>query len=180
MVFFLFAQVGLKYTTPWRFQKYPCGQPQADAPNPSSSRNEFPHPPGMPMSSYWPADRMSTTLWSLTRCRNFPEDLVMAGRFLWLLVITFILLALGESPSRAAEADLILHHGKIVTVDKKFTIHQALAIQGKDILRVGSNEEVLQTKGNQTQLLDLKGKMVLPGLIDSHVHPTGACLTEFD
>jgi predicted amidohydrolase YtcJ len=123
---------------------------------------------------------MSTTLWSLTRCRNFPEDLVMAGRFLWLLVITFILLALGESPSRAAEADLILHHGKIVTVDKKFTIHQALAIQGKDILRVGSNEEVLQTKGNQTQLLDLKGKMVLPGLIDSHVHPTGACLTEFD
>ena len=80
----------------------------------------------------------------------------------------------------AQPADLILHHGKIVTVDKPFSIHQALAIQGGRILRVGSNDSVLQTKGPQTKLIDLDGKTVLPGLIDSHVHPTGACLTEFD
>ncbi len=77
-------------------------------------------------------------------------------------------------------ADLILHHAKIVTVDKQFTIHQAMAVQGGRILRVGSNEHVLQSQGPQTKLLDLNGKTVLPGLIDSHVHPTGACMTEFD
>ncbi len=83
-------------------------------------------------------------------------------------------------PSDRPQADLILHHGKIVTVDKHFAIHQALAIRMGRILRVGSNEEILQTKGQQTKLVDLKGKTLLPGLIDSHVHPTGACLTEYD
>jgi predicted amidohydrolase YtcJ len=83
-------------------------------------------------------------------------------------------------PSDRPQADLILHHGKIVTVDKHFSIHQALAIRMGRILRVGSNEEILQTKGQQTKLVDLKGKTLLPGLIDSHVHPTGASLTEYD
>jgi predicted amidohydrolase YtcJ len=80
----------------------------------------------------------------------------------------------------AADADLILHHGKIVTVDKKFTIHQAIAIQGSKILRVGSDDEVLKCKGAKTEVVDLMGKTVLPGLIDSHVHPNDACMTEFD
>ncbi len=83
-------------------------------------------------------------------------------------------------PSDRPQADLILHHGKIVTVDKHFSIHQALAIRMGRILRVGSNEEILQTKGQQAKLVDLKGKTLLPGLIDSHVHPTGASLTEYD
>jgi predicted amidohydrolase YtcJ len=91
-----------------------------------------------------------------------------------------VTLALFASSASAADADLILHNGKIVTVDKKFTVRQALAIQGGKILRVGTNEEVLQTKGAQTKVVDLGGKMVLPGLIDSHVHPTSACMTEFD
>jgi predicted amidohydrolase YtcJ len=79
-----------------------------------------------------------------------------------------------------AEADLILHHGKIVTVDKKFSVHQALAVKGQHILCVGTDEEVLKTKGPHTEVLDLGGKTVLPGLIDSHSHPTSACMTEFD
>src|SRR5438552_13520787 len=116
------------------------------------------------------------------------------GRVWWLLGIAFALHclsgSLGGSPEISGagtaeliaqpQADLILHHGKIVTVDKHFTIHQAMAVQDGRILRVGSDEHVLQTKGPQTKLLDLKGKTVLPGLIDSHVHPTGACMTEFD
>jgi predicted amidohydrolase YtcJ len=104
----------------------------------------------------------------------------MTGRFCWLFATVVVLLVVCESSTRAAEPDLILHHGKIVTVDKKFTIHQSLAVQGSRILRLGTNEEILQIKGDQTKLLDLNGKTVLPGLIDSHVHPTGACLTEFD
>jgi predicted amidohydrolase YtcJ len=115
---------------------------------------------------------------------------MMLSHFRWRLLAVAILASIGlpccRSEAGAAEvadkprADLIIHHGKIVTVDKHFTIYQAMAVLGGRILRVGSNEEVLQTQGPKTKLLDLNGKTVLPGLIDSHVHPTGACLTEFD
>jgi predicted amidohydrolase YtcJ len=87
---------------------------------------------------------------------------------------------LAAAPAGAAEADLILHHGKVVTVDPKFSIHEALAVKDGRILRVGTDADVLQTRGPRTEVLDLGGKTVLPGLIDSHVHPGGACLTEFD
>ncbi len=80
----------------------------------------------------------------------------------------------------AAEADLILHNGKIVTVDRAFSIHQALAVKGDKLIQVGSNEDILQTRGPNTALVDLAGKMVLPGLIDSHAHPSDACMIEFD
>jgi predicted amidohydrolase YtcJ len=99
----------------------------------------------------------------------------MLSRCLWILG----LLALA-SPALAEDADLILHNGKIVTVDKKFSIQQALAIKGNRIIQVGSNEDVLKTKGASTKVVDLEGKTVLPGLIDSHVHPNGACMHEFD
>ena len=84
------------------------------------------------------------------------------------------------SISMSAQPDLILHHGKIVTVDQSFSIHEALAVQGNRIVSVGRNDEVLRSKGPKTELIDLQGKMVLPGLIDSHVHPESACMTEFD
>jgi hypothetical protein len=82
--------------------------------------------------------------------------------------------------SIAEEASLILHNGRIVTVDKDFSIQEAMALRGDHILRIGKNEDVLKTRGTSTEMLDLHGKMVLPGLIDSHVHPTSACITEFD
>ncbi len=93
-----------------------------------------------------------------------------------------LLLSLGlcGAAAGADEADLILHHGKIVTVDREFSIRQALAVKGDRLLRVGTDEEVLKTRGPRTAMVDLGGKMVLPGLIDSHTHPTGACMTEFD
>ncbi|MGE3821538.1 MAG: amidohydrolase [Isosphaeraceae bacterium] len=93
-----------------------------------------------------------------------------------------MLLSLGfVGAARAAdEADLILRNGRIVTVDRDFSVRQALAVQGDRLLRVGSDDEVLETRGPRTQVIDLGGKMVLPGLIDSHTHPTGASMTEFD
>src|SRR5262249_20521762 len=56
----------------------------------------------------------------------------------------------------------------------------ALAVKDGRIVRVGTDEEVLREKGPRTQLLDLGGRLVLPGLIDSHVHPGGASMIEFD
>jgi predicted amidohydrolase YtcJ len=76
--------------------------------------------------------------------------------------------------------DLILHHGKIVTVDAKFSIAEAVAIRDGRILRVGSNREILGLKTTTTRVVDLGGKPLLPGLIDSHVHPSDACMIEFD
>src|SRR2546426_596529 len=82
--------------------------------------------------------------------------------------------------AQAADADLILHNGKIVTVDQQFSIQQAIAINDGRILQVGKNDDVLKNKGERTKMVDLGGKTVLPGLIDSHTHPTGAAMTEFD
>jgi len=99
------------------------------------------------------------------------------SRTLCVLCVSF----LSHSAARAADdADLILHDGKIVTVDREFSIQQALAVRGNRILLVGSNDEVLKTRGPKTEVIDLQGKTVLPGLIDSHTHPNSACMTEFD
>jgi len=65
-------------------------------------------------------------------------------------------------------------------VDEKFSIAEAIAVRGERIVAVGKNEEVLKTKGEKTQVIDLAGKMVLPGLMDSHVHPSSAAMHEFD
>jgi len=78
------------------------------------------------------------------------------------------------------EADLIVYNGRIVTVDPDFSIRQAMAVKGNRIAAVGGNEDILRLKTDRTETLDLNGKMVLPGLIDSHVHPCEACMTEFD
>jgi len=67
-------------------------------------------------------------------------------------------------------ADLILINGKVLTVDKSFSIAQAIAIKGERITVVGTNEEILGLSGPNTTVTDLGGKTVIPGLIDNHVH----------
>jgi predicted amidohydrolase YtcJ len=67
-------------------------------------------------------------------------------------------------------ADKILHNGKIITVDQQFRIFQAIAIKGQRILQVGKNSEIELLKGPQTEVIDLKKKTVIPGLIDNHAH----------
>ena len=93
---------------------------------------------------------------------------------LWLLpLFTWIPLPAAEAP------DLIVCHGKIATVDHNFSIVQAMSVRDGHIVAVGRDEQILPTKGRETQVVDLAGKFVLPGLIDSHVHPAAA-MTEFD
>ena len=80
----------------------------------------------------------------------------------------------------AAPPDLILHHGRIVTVDHDFRIAEAVAVTGEEIMAVGTSDELLKSAGPETKLVNLAGKTVLPGLIDSHVHAVGAAVYEFD
>ena len=93
------------------------------------------------------------------------------------LLLPFVIAA--ASLSHAAEPSLILHHGKVITVDEKFSTHQAIAIGDGKILAVGDDATVLALKGANTEVVDLGGKTVLPGLMDSHVHPRAA-MTEYD
>jgi len=89
-------------------------------------------------------------------------------------------LGLCRAATAADEADLILHHGKVVTADRGFSVRQALAVKGDRLMAVGTDDEILKTRGPRTAVVDLEGKTVLPGLIDSHTHPNAACMTEFD
>jgi predicted amidohydrolase YtcJ len=70
-------------------------------------------------------------------------------------------------------ADLVLRNGKIVTVDDERPEAQALASAGDMIVAVGSNQEIQRYIGSRTRVIDLKGALAIPGLIDAHVHFTG-------
>jgi len=90
------------------------------------------------------------------------------------------LLATSAAAPAAERADLILRHANIVTVDDGFSLAQAMAIRGTRILRIGDEATVLATRGTATRVIDLAGATVLPGLIDSHMHPQSAAMYEFD
>jgi predicted amidohydrolase YtcJ len=67
-------------------------------------------------------------------------------------------------------ADLVLLNGKIVTVDEKDSVEEAVAVKFGRILAVGKNDEIRNMVGEGTEVIDLGGMTVIPGLIDSHCH----------
>jgi predicted amidohydrolase YtcJ len=92
---------------------------------------------------------------------------------------TIVFISLLASRLSAAEpADLIVHRAQVITVDGKFSTAEAVAVRGDRITAVGSDTEVLRLKGPKTRVIDAGKKTVLPGLMDSHVHPLGAALSE--
>jgi predicted amidohydrolase YtcJ len=91
-----------------------------------------------------------------------------------------VILLCFETVLHAAGPDLIVHNAQIVTVDPAFSIQQAMVVEGNRIVAIGRDEDVLRLKTEDTELLDLGGKLVMPGLIDSHVHACDAAMTEFD
>src|SRR5262249_32903053 len=64
----------------------------------------------------------------------------------------------------------VLHNAKILTVDNNFSVAEAVAIRGNEIIAVGANADILPLAGPQATVLDLKGRTVIPGLIDTHRH----------
>ncbi len=73
---------------------------------------------------------------------------------------------------------MLLVNGKIITVDPLNSIQEAVAIRDDKIIATGATQDILSLKGDQTEVIDLKGKPVLPGFIDTHSHP-GVAATVF-
>ena len=86
-------------------------------------------------------------------------------------VAAFVALAAASAvEAQQAPADIILANGKVITVDNRFSIAQAVAVRGDRIVAVGSNADVARLAGPNTRRIDLAGKAVIPGLIDNHAH----------
>ena len=106
---------------------------------------------------------------------TWPLSLTSVSRLLCLLATT-----LAPSCATVTEADFIFIQGKIITVDSQSRIHSAMAVKDGRILAVGTDQEMENFRGTFTESVSLKGRTVMPGLIDSHSHAASACITEFD
>ena len=90
--------------------------------------------------------------------------------FLGVLIAAAALVSCGSS---TIPADLVLRDGKIATVDRSFSIAEAVAVRGDTIVAVGRTADIERYIGPRTTVIDLGGKIVVPGLIDAHAHLPG-------
>ncbi len=95
---------------------------------------------------------------------------LIIAALLGLTVIGFVLPSAGPG---ADPANLVLRNGKVVTVDNSKPLAQAIAIRGDAIVAVGSNEEIQLYVDGKTQIIDLAGKLAIPGFIEGHGHFAG-------
>ena len=90
-------------------------------------------------------------------------------------------LALYACSALAQAPDTILFNGRIITLDAKSSVHQALAIREGRIAALGTNAQIKRLVGHESRgqdsIVDLKGRTVIPGLIDSHMHAIRAALS---
>lgn len=70
----------------------------------------------------------------------------------------------------SSHADLVLRDGRVYTMDSAMPDAQAIAVRGQHIMAVGTNSEIDALIGDRTEVIDLNGELVLPGLIDAHGH----------
>ncbi len=82
----------------------------------------------------------------------------------------FTLMGTTALHAQAAAPDVILFNGKIITVDNRFSIAQAVAVRGDRIVAVGTSQDINRLAGPATRRIDLGGKSVVPGMIDNHAH----------
>jgi predicted amidohydrolase YtcJ len=90
-----------------------------------------------------------------------------------IVVLATTLLAGGEGVGPQGPADLVLRHGRVVTVDPARPEAQAIAIKADRIAAVGTDEEISRLIGPRTEVIDLGGKLTIPGFIESHGHFMG-------
>jgi hypothetical protein len=95
------------------------------------------------------------------------------------LLATLLLLFTRSIPAQTPSADSIFLGGNIVTVNPAQPEVEALAIKDGKILAVGKVSQLEKFKGPETQVIDLKGKALLPGFIEPHGHPFDSALAQF-
>ena len=96
--------------------------------------------------------------------------------------ILALAVVLAGAPARAQQraplgVDTVLVNGRIVTVDAQASVHEALAIRGDRIVALGASADIRRLAGDATRVIDLQGRTVIPGLIDSHMHAVRAGLS---
>jgi len=107
---------------------------------------------------------------------NVPDTSKFGGRrasALCIIVAAMLALGLGQAPAHARsanEADAVYYNGKIVTLDKASTTVSGVAIRDGRFVAVGDDKAVRGFVGKDTEVVDLHGRMVIPGLNDSHTH----------
>jgi len=87
-----------------------------------------------------------------------------------LLIFILLFLAASCSTSENKQADKVYTNGKIYTVNEAQPWAEAIAIKDGEIIAVGSDEDVTGLKGDATEVTDLEGKFVMPGIISTHEH----------
>jgi len=90
-------------------------------------------------------------------------------------IASFLAACAGGGPTapEGEAADLILHNGRIVTVDGGFTIARAVAVRGDRFVAVGDDARIRLLASAKTRQIDLRGRTVIPGLMDGHLHNAG-------
>ncbi len=106
---------------------------------------------------------------------NNPAKCFSSGSLVLLLAALLAVAACGPS---GPAPDTIYHNAKVVTVNSGFDFAQAVAIHADTFVAIGGNKEILALAGPETDVVDLGGRTVLPGLIDAHAHPEKASLSE--
>src|ERR1700689_5124274 len=94
-----------------------------------------------------------------------------------LAALASLALALPASVAAAQTADTVLFNGKILTVDKDFSVREALAISHGEVLATGTTAAMKKLADGKARLIDLGGRTVIPGLTDGHIHGVRAALT---
>jgi len=98
------------------------------------------------------------------------------------LVAVLALAGGGDTALAVESADIVLLGGKVVTLDERRPQAQAIALRGAEIAAVGTNDEIARWIGSATRVIDLDGRLAVPGFIESHGHfmALGEALTELD
>jgi predicted amidohydrolase YtcJ len=91
--------------------------------------------------------------------------------------VCFVAIALAAAPAAAQAPDTVLVNGKILTVDAQFSTREALAIRDGRIVALGTSADIRKLAGRETRVIDVQGRTVIPGLIDSHLHAIRAAQT---
>ena len=96
----------------------------------------------------------------------------MMKRWTALPGLCLALLIPGAGAIAAEKADYVFKNGAVYTIESKTPKAEAVAVTGKKIAYVGNNKGAYAFIGKNTKVIDLKGKMLLPGFVESHIHPT--------